>query len=206
MIIGAGGFGRELLQYVKHIQEAERRWNTVGFLDDNLNSLDCYAASGLIIDTIRNYYPLPEDELICAIADPKTKVAICEDMLRRGGVFTNIIHPTAIVGQTCQLGKGVVMCYNSAVVENVNVGDFVMINGLSSIGHDTTIGKGCTINAHCDVMGGVSLGEKVFLGGGARILPRVLVGDEAKIGAGSIVVSNIKAGVTVFGNPARQIY
>ena len=42
IIIGASGFGREVLQIVKDINKAVMTWNIRGFLDDNLNALDDY--------------------------------------------------------------------------------------------------------------------------------------------------------------------
>lgn len=39
IIIGAGGCGRELLQWVKDINKVKKLWNIKGFLDDDLNAL-----------------------------------------------------------------------------------------------------------------------------------------------------------------------
>jgi len=35
-IIGAGGFARELLILIQHVNNHEKRWNFVGFYDDNI--------------------------------------------------------------------------------------------------------------------------------------------------------------------------
>jgi maltose O-acetyltransferase len=50
----------------------------------------------------------------------------------------------------------------------------------------------------------VTIGANVWIGGGAIILPGVTIGDDAIVGAGSIVTRDVAAGVTVFGNPARE--
>ena len=50
----------------------------------------------------------------------------------------------------------------------------------------------------------VRIGRNVWIGGGAILLPGVSVGDDAVIGAGSVVTRDVPAGVTVYGNPARQ--
>jgi len=51
----------------------------------------------------------------------------------------------------------------------------------------------------------VTIGENVWIGGGAIILPGVTVGDGAVVGAGAVVTRDVAAGVTVVGNPAKQI-
>ena len=42
IIVGAGGFGRELLQWIKDINRIERKWNIAGFIDDNVEALKNY--------------------------------------------------------------------------------------------------------------------------------------------------------------------
>jgi maltose O-acetyltransferase len=51
----------------------------------------------------------------------------------------------------------------------------------------------------------VSIGRNVWVGGGALILPGVAIGDDAIVGAGAVVTHDVASGVTVVGNPARQI-
>jgi maltose O-acetyltransferase len=50
----------------------------------------------------------------------------------------------------------------------------------------------------------ITIGANVWIGGGAIILPGLTIGDDAIVGAGSIVTRDVAAGVTVFGNPARE--
>lgn len=50
----------------------------------------------------------------------------------------------------------------------------------------------------------VTIGKNVWIGGGAILLPGITIGDDAIIGAGSVVTKTVPAGMTVFGNPARQ--
>ena len=40
IIIGAGGCGREVLQWAKDINEKGKQWNIKGFIDDDINALN----------------------------------------------------------------------------------------------------------------------------------------------------------------------
>jgi maltose O-acetyltransferase len=51
----------------------------------------------------------------------------------------------------------------------------------------------------------VFIGENVWVGGGAIIMGGVHIGDNAIIGAGSVVTRDVRAGMTVVGNPAREM-
>jgi acetyltransferase-like isoleucine patch superfamily enzyme len=52
---------------------------------------------------------------------------------------------------------------------------------------------------------GITIGRNVFIGTGAVILPGTNIGDDAAIGAGAVVKGQIAPGMTVAGNPAKEI-
>jgi UDP-2-acetamido-3-amino-2,3-dideoxy-glucuronate N-acetyltransferase len=43
------------------------------------------------------------------------------------------------------------------------------------------------------------------IGAGASLLPGITIGEGATVGAGSVVTKDVAPGITVVGNPARQI-
>ena len=208
IIIGAGGFGREVLQYALDTQASSNagEWNVAGFLDDNANALSGYSCGYPIFGTVKEHVVSDENVYICSIGDVRAKLSICEEYLNRGARFINLIHPTAIVGRTCKMGTGNILCPFSSLTTDVAIGNFVTLNQKAGCGHDAVIGNGCAVSAFCDITGGASLGEGVFLGSHAVICPGVKVGDYARIGAGSVVLRDVKAGGSVFGIPAKKLF
>jgi sugar O-acyltransferase (sialic acid O-acetyltransferase NeuD family) len=202
IIVGAGGFGRELLQWINDINYKNPQWIIKGFINDipdTLNNLEC---SHKIIGSIIDWKPSLNEVFACAIGNPSGKQKVVKLMKAKGAQFINIIHPTAIIGEHNQIGEGLVMYPFSRITANCIIGDFVTILS-SGIGHDVQIGDFSTISSNCTVTGHVKLGKCVFVGSNATIIPNLHIEDDVFIGAGSAVFSNLKTGVRVMGNPAR---
>lgn len=204
IIVGAGGFGRELLQWIKDINKIYNKWSIKGFIDDNRNSLENFKCSLSIIGTIEDWIPKKNEVFAIAIANPLVKEKCVMILKSKGAIFENIIHPTAIIGEDNEIGEGFVAYPFSAITNNVMVGNFVTLLS-SGIGHDVKIGNYTTISSQCDITGGVKIGDRVFIGSTVTIIPNRSIGDDVYIGAGSVVISNIKQKSKVFGNPAKRI-
>jgi sugar O-acyltransferase (sialic acid O-acetyltransferase NeuD family) len=209
LIIGAGGFGREVLAWARDVAAAagaQAPWTIAGFLDANPRALDGLDVGVPIIGDARAYLPAADDRLICAIGDPSIKLRVCRELEARGARFATIIHPSALIGPHCTIGAGTIFCPRSVCTCDATIGKHVAVNILASIGHDAVVGDGCTLNGHSDVTGHAELGEGVFLGSHAVVMPGGKVGDYARIGAGSVVLRKAPPQTSVMGVPAKRIW
>jgi len=202
IIIGAGGYGRELLQWIKDINAASPAWEIAGFIDDNLNALDGLECDYSVIGKVSEWEPREDEEFALALGDPSTKKTVAEMMKAKGAKFASIIHPTATVTAFSHYGEGFIMFPYAKLSVNSSVGDFVSLLS-SGIGHDVSIGDYTTISGACNILRNVRIGQGVFIAAGASLAQDIEVGDDAYIGLGSVVVKNVAEGVRVFGNPAR---
>lgn len=203
VILGAGGFGREVLAWARQSVQFEREWTIKGFVDDDATALAKKNTPGRWLGPLRDYQPTAEDVFLCAIGMPKVKRACCEIILARGGRFTQLFHRTAVIGDNVELAEGVILCPYSVVSANNRLGRGVAINTHSTVDHDATVGDWTQVNLHCDLTGGVEVGREVFIGSSVSIIPNVKVGDRAYIGAGAVVVRDVPEDAKVYGVPAR---
>lgn len=205
IIIGAGGFGREILWLIEDINASSNcneKWNVLGFVDDNLNGpvIGKYNVIGNI-----NYLLNKSIAVFIAVADSKIKEAIYKRLIKTNLVFPNLVHPSVIRSRYTKLGIGNVICAMTVVSTDVVVHNFVSINYGSTIGHDVIAENFVTILPGCRVSGNVRLKKKSMIGTGTQIIQGLTIGKDSIIGAGSVVISNIGSNIVAAGIPCKEI-
>lgn len=205
IIVGAGGMGREVYNLATHCRGYNTDYSIKGFIDDNLNSLDKFHGYPSVIETVENYIVDVNDVFVCSIGDVETKKICIKKILDRGGDFINLIHPLAQINLNTKIGKGCIIDNSAYIGSDSNIGDFVLIQIGSVIGHDVTIGDWSRIDCHVVCVGDAIIGNEVCIHTGTVVNHRVKVGNNACIGANSFVVRNVKKGITVYGNPAKEL-
>jgi sugar O-acyltransferase (sialic acid O-acetyltransferase NeuD family) len=204
IIVGAGGFGREVYLWAKDIFSKEE-YSFKGFIDDNNKALKNYNMDIDIIGNIKSYLPQEEDRFLFAIGDINKKKKIIEKLKKKNAIFLKLIHPTALVSENAKIGDGVIICPFCIVSDHVLLGDFVMMNAYSSCGHDAIIGKYSILSSYSAVGGFALLEEEVFFGLKATIIPGKKVGYKSKVSANSVVMRDVPPNRMVFGVPGKVI-
>lgn len=206
LIIGAGGCGREVLQWIKAINIIEKRWNIIGFLDDNPHALDGKICDVGIVASIDDYIIKENDVFVCCIGNSKVRKDVVMRFKSKGAKFVSVIHPSAIITESSSIGEGVIVYPFAMVSDNTCIGDYCIINMYSSVTHDVVLGKYCTISGHCDITGKCKLGDSVFMGTTSHVVPGSVIGNDVFICAGSTVMTNVRDGLRVIGNPAKIMH
>ncbi|HEY0656733.1 MAG TPA: acetyltransferase [Chryseosolibacter sp.] len=202
-IFGAGGFGREVALLIDQINQEKREWNFIGFFDDEAD-----AKGGLpIIGTSRALKDIKTPlHLAVAVAAPLVRRSIVGKL--RGGelAFPVLCHPRANTGaRTNTLGKGTIITEACILTTGISIGEFVIVNLATTIGHDARIGDFCSIMPGTNISGNVRIGHDSLVGTGAKILQNLTLGERCRVGAGAVVIRDVKDGQTVVGVPAKPI-
>ena len=205
IIIGAGGYGREIFNLAKQTEKYNREYIIKGFIDDNINALIDYRGYPNIISTIREYNVEVDDVFICAIANIEIKKEIIKKLKQYNANFINLIHPSSRLHNNTNLGEGIIIADNSTISCDCFISDFVTINSSVCIGHDVKIGKFSNIYSFVFLGGNVIVSDEVSIYTRATIIPKITIGENSTIGACSLVIRNVKENQTVFGIPAKRL-
>lgn len=196
VIIGARAMGRETYAYA-----CECGMEVKGFLDSNTNALDGFDGYPPILDSVEGYTPCAEDVFVVALGEPEHKVKYAQIIAAKGGKFISVIHPTSYIGKNVKIGVGCIICPNTTITSETEVGSHVVINIGASVNHDNRIGDGSTICPGARLAGRVCIGKGVFVGTGALIIPDVQLGDNVFVAAGAAVTKSFEKG-RLMGVPA----
>lgn len=210
VVIGAGGFGREVLDVVQAIQlEASSEIELLGVVDDALNELnrERLESRGISylgkISDVFDGTATAEIRFAIGIGSPLVKQKIDSLLTAQGYEAATLIHPQASIGSEFTAAPGVVVCSGARLTTNISLGRHVHININATIGHDVSIGDYCSVNPLAAVSGDVEVESGVLIGATAFVIQGVSIGQNAVVGASSCVVRSVNSGETVKGVPAK---
>lgn len=205
VIIGAGGFAREVAWLIEENNKASNEWNILGYITGNCDqneSLNYPILGG--DDWLLDY----NDEInaVCCIGSSKIRESIISKYKdKKNIVFPNIISKDAIISNSVKLGKGNVICAGSILTVDITLHNFCIINLDCTVGHDAVLNDFVTLYPSVNVSGITNIGRCSELGTGTQIIQGKTIGDFSIVGAGSVVVKDIPEKCTAVGAPAKPI-
>lgn len=202
IIIGAGGFGREVAWLVQDINRRRPEWNLLGFVDDKgpgrtVEGIPILGA----IDRLFAMEPVPWVAL--AIADATTRHRLMCGLEEKGIRLATLIHPSVQMSDFNLFGSGSIICAGSVVTTNVRMGKACIVNPGCFIGHDTVLGDCVSMMPATNLAGEVVVGPGCYFGLNACVINRRCIGEWSVIGAGAVVVRDIPPRSLATGVPAR---
>lgn len=209
VVVGAGGFGREVIDVVDAINAAAPTlvWDLVGVVDDapsdaNLERLEKRGTSYLGTVDLHLTEPSPAHYVV-GIGSPRVRRTIAERFDGAGRTAATLVHPAATTGFDVRIGGGTVICAGVRLTTNISVGRHVHLNPNVTVGHDSELLDFVSMNPASSASGDCVIEEGVLIGVGAVILNGLTVGTESTVGGGACVVKDVPSRATVKGVPAR---
>lgn len=200
IIIGAGGHGAEIDEYIKHSQKTTNRkiLNIVGFLDDNQENYNRYKLSAPLIGGVSNHTIIKGQYYIIGIASLKYKRFFVNKFKSEGAEFVSFIHCSSYISESALIGEGTIIGPNVNIGPNVRMGNYNLINSRCSLGHDTFIGDYNIIGPNVCFSGFSKIGDENLFGINAATIPKISVGNRNKIAAGMVLDQNVEDDSVVF--------
>jgi len=119
--------------------------------------------------------------------------------------FVNAIHPSVIIGNTTELGYGIVAMAGCIFNPKAKIGNFTFFATGAQVEHDNIINDFASISAGSLTGGYVTLGKFSAITLGVTVLDRIKIGENTVVGAGSLVTKSLPDNVLVYGNPCKII-
>ena len=204
VIIGAGGFGREVAWLIEDINKIEPQWNILGFVDDNEDIIGAEFNGYKVLGKV-DWLLDQKLHVVNAIGDPIAKQDVMKRLTFTANTYPVLIHPSVVYSSTINFGEGAIICPGNVITVNIEIGKHAIVNFSCTIGHDAKIGNFSTILPGVNVSGYVNIGECVSVGTGSAIIQGVSIGENTIVGAGSVVIRDLPANCTAVGSPAKPI-
>lgn len=214
VILGAGGMARESICHLKDFflsisSGADKFFNIV--LVDDFSPLTQISMCGEKYEIIKDWDFSKFDNVVgflAAVGDPKLKEKMVKKAIEVGLLpAPTLVHPKAVIQNGDNtIGVGGIICPGVVVTTNVSIGDYVIINYNSTVGHDAEIGDYVTVNPGSNLSGNVFIDRLTSIGAGSVIREKTKIASGVITGAQSCVVKNIdRNNIVVTGVPAKEL-
>lgn len=193
-IIGAGGMGREVAEYLSDLDGAFQFAVQAEYLTSN-------EVDGIRVCSLEEI--AEEDQIVIAIGKPTARFNIASEL--KSYSYFSVIHKTSVISPTAQLGSGIIVAPGVVVSAACKIGNHVILNYNCTLGHDVQLGDFVSIYPGAAISGNVRLGSRVLIGANASIREGVQLVDDVTIGMGAVVLNSINEPGVYVGNPLRKI-
>ena len=209
-IVGAGGFGREVLAVLEEqvARTAALQGTGICFVDDakagqTINGVEVLSVAAFAaLEGARAF--------VVAIANSEARERETLRLEAVGAAPFTVLAGNALLFDTASIGEGAVVAPFAFISANATIGRQFHLNYHSYVAHDCLIGDFVTFAPGVKCNGGVVIEDHAYIGSGAVIKQAtpgrpVVIGRGAVVGMGAVVTKSVAPGITVVGNPARPL-
>jgi len=205
IIVGAGGFGREVAWTIEDCNKISKTYSIEGFLDEDESLVGKKIKEIPILGNLGWFKKNNSSNIFCvvAVSDPKNRQKIVNLLETMNVKFATIIHPSVIYSKSVCIESGCVIQAGVILTVDIKIGSHVHINIHSTVGHDSIIEDFVTVNPGVHINGKSIVGSGTNIGSGAVMKQGIKIGKNVVIGAGSVLINNVPDDSLCVGVPGE---
>lgn len=206
-IVGAGGFGREVMPVAQQMLAAKHAANEFELVFV-VEFGSTAPVNGHRVMTAEAFLATPgARHFNIAIADHAARRRIADAFVAAGAVPFDVVAANSVQLAGNRIGEGAILCPFTTVTSNATIGRFFHANIYSYVAHDCVIGDFVTFAPGVQCNGRVRVEDHAYIGTGAILREGsaerpIVIGAGAVVGMGAVVTRSVPPGTTVVGNPA----
>ena len=189
-IYGSGGHGKVVADIAK-----ANGFSSIIWIDDDVNKAHAIPLKRFL----ERHASVP---VALGMGENRVRKKSFERLADAGVSPTSLIHPSAVISDSAQIGAGTVVMPAAVINADAVVETGAIINTAAVIEHDCRIGAFAHISPNSALGGEVCVGELAHLGIGSSVVHGICIGRLSTIGAGSVVINDIPEHVMAAGVPA----
>lgn len=209
-IYGASGCGRGIMPLAREqLSSSGIAFDRLVFIDDEpligtVNGHDVLTlAQFLARDAVERHAAV-------AIGNSKVRERLTALLSYNGVTAWTVRARNSVVMDDVVIGPGALLSPFVTLASNIRIGKGFHANLYSYVEHDCVIGDFVTFAPAVKCNGNVVIEDHAYIGAGAvlrqgRPGEPLVIGKNAVVGMGAVVTTNVAPGVTVAGNPAREL-
>lgn len=202
------GNAREAVSVVKAINQQNKTWNIIGFIDDNSGFLGKNGCGYRVLGTREKISTYPDAKMLAVPGRPENfhkRDRIIGSLKIDKEHFATLIHPSVQIGVNVNIGYNTLIMAGVVVTANVSVGNHCVILPNTVISHESIIEDNCMIGSNVSISGGVHIKRCSYIGSGTKLIQEITIGEKTLAGLGSVIIKSTEPESVVAGNPARLL-
>jgi sugar O-acyltransferase (sialic acid O-acetyltransferase NeuD family) len=207
LLVGTGGFGREVAEAVRSANAHQPTWRLLGFLDDDPRTHGRSIGAVPVLGPADAVHDHAAALVLLCTGHPgnyASRRAIAERLELEDDRYATLVHPSASVGSTCKVGQGSVLLAHVDLTADVEIARHVAVMPQVVITHDCRVGDFATLASGVRLGGGCRVDPGAYVGSGVCVRENIVVGAGALVGMGAVVTRDVPTDRLWFGAPATD--
>ncbi len=195
IVYGGGGHGKAVIDLLR----AVGGYTLIGVVDDGRQPGEAVLDSNVLggesaLAILKDAGCKQAVNAVGGIGAMSSRISVFGRLRTAGFDFPTLIHPSAVIEPSAELGDGVQIFPHAYVGSEAKLGFGCIVNTGAIVSHDCVLADYVNLAPGAIVAGAVRIGEGTLIGMGVTINLNVRVGAAARVGNGATIKEDVPDG------------